>query len=402
MRKFDGRIRVLAKKIGDSSETASLDELHAWAKELRSRVTNFRKKQNHLLVLTRGINAQRIEPYYRIRDLMIPNLVELVRDQYFPTEFKDHYKCYVCKTKYNKVHEFYHLLCPECAELNFTKRSQTSNLTGKIAVVTGGRIKIGFETCLKLLRAGATVITTTRFSRDAMRRYLTETDYEQWKHLLIIYQLDFLDLDSVRYFIQYVNSFGRLDILINNAAQTIERPHELCIVADSFTFDTRSKNTWIQPLSDTNNTSLTETTIINYMVPFTLMNGFHKLLARNATAESPSFVINVSAVEGKFTTGLTQKTDRHVHTNCAKAALNMITRTVAYTWKQRHIYVNSIDTGWITNEFPISSDAHSKKHDLFPPLDEIDGAARVLDLIFNTPKEGIWGLFLKDYFRTSW
>eukprot|EP00957_Ditylum_brightwellii_P022991 1735334-Ditylum_brightwellii.AAC.1 len=85
--------------------------------------------------------------------------------------------CYVCKIRYRKLHHFYDQLCPNCATLNFTKRHQSANLTNKIAVVTGSRVKIGFRTCLKLLRAGATVIATTRFPNSAALAYRKEEDF---------------------------------------------------------------------------------------------------------------------------------------------------------------------------------------------------------------------------------
>jgi len=69
------------------------------------------------------------------------------------------------------VHHFYDCLCFICGDFNFLKRNQKADLTGLIALVTGARIKIGFEIAIKLLRDGATVIATTRFWKDAFLRY---------------------------------------------------------------------------------------------------------------------------------------------------------------------------------------------------------------------------------------
>ena len=204
---------------------------------------------------------------------------------------------------------------------------------------------------------------------------------------------------------------NKLDILINNAAQTIHRPNEFynSLIGNSiFTsdfpdrvdengiqVDMRSKNTWVQKISETPNSELLAVTLINYIAPFILIRDLSPLFKNNDN----TFIVNVSSMEGKYTTGNYAKTDRHVHNNCAKASLNMLTRSLAFSWKQDNIYVNSVETGWITDEFP----EPTKWKSFLPPLDEIDRASRVLDPIFdhdsNNPK---YGLFLKDYYRTQW
>lgn len=133
--------------------------------------------------------------------------------------------CYVCKTPFFRRHFFYDRLCPHCGDLNYTKRQQSANLHGKIALVTGARIKIGYAVALKLLRAGATVIATTRFAHDAALRYSKEPDFAAWSNRLHIYGLDLRHLPAIEYFINEIKqTFSRLDILINNAAQTVRRP----------------------------------------------------------------------------------------------------------------------------------------------------------------------------------
>eukprot|EP01125_Pyxidicula_operculata_P003400 TRINITY_DN1412_c0_g1_i2.p1 TRINITY_DN1412_c0_g1~~TRINITY_DN1412_c0_g1_i2.p1 ORF type:complete len:474 (+),score=83.72 TRINITY_DN1412_c0_g1_i2:69-1490(+) len=133
--------------------------------------------------------------------------------------------CYVCKTYTSQVHHFYDQMCTTCGEFNLLKRLQTANLLGKVALVTGGRIKIGYEVTLKLLRCGASVIVTTRFPKDALRRYSLEDDFETWKDRIHIYALDMRLLGKVEQFSNYILSkYDRLDIIIHNAAQTIRRP----------------------------------------------------------------------------------------------------------------------------------------------------------------------------------
>ncbi len=133
--------------------------------------------------------------------------------------------CYVCKNKYSAVHHFYHRLCLTCANTNYNRRSQTADLTGRVALVTGGRIKIGFEIALKLLRAGARVIVSSRFKHDAVVRFQKQDDYENWQSRLLVYGLDLKHIPSVDAFADYIcTHYETLDILINNAAQTLRKP----------------------------------------------------------------------------------------------------------------------------------------------------------------------------------
>src|SRR5204863_3059267 len=129
---------------------------------------------------------------------------------------------YICKQDYSIIHSFYDQLCPSCAELNFRKRTELANLRGRVALLTGGRVKIGYQAGLKLLRAGAQLIVTTRFPRDSAARYANEPDFAQWSDRLRIYGLDLRHTPSVEAFCQeLLATQPRLDFIINNACQTV-------------------------------------------------------------------------------------------------------------------------------------------------------------------------------------
>ncbi|KAL0481876.1 hypothetical protein AKO1_011341 [Acrasis kona] len=133
--------------------------------------------------------------------------------------------CYVCKMEYDQKHDFYDRLCPPCAALNFSKRTVTADLSGRVSIVTGGRIRIGYQTALRLLRCNSTVIVTTRFPHNAVKRFKMEPDYESFSDRLVLYGLDLRDLQSIDDFVEFVRQkYTTVDILINNAAQTIRKP----------------------------------------------------------------------------------------------------------------------------------------------------------------------------------
>ena len=133
--------------------------------------------------------------------------------------------CYVCKEKYTEIHDFYDQLCPACAELNLRKRTELADLTGRVALLTGGRVKIGYQAGVKLLRCGAHLIVTSRFPRDAAARYSREPDFEEWRDRLEIFGLDLRHTPSVEAFChELLTTRRRLDFIINNACQTVRRP----------------------------------------------------------------------------------------------------------------------------------------------------------------------------------
>jgi NAD(P)-dependent dehydrogenase (short-subunit alcohol dehydrogenase family) len=355
--------------------------------------------------------------------------------------------CYICKQPYRQIDRFYHQLCPDCAAFNFSKREQRSDLTGRTALVTGGRIKIGYQTGLRLLQDGARVIVTTRFPADAARRFSQEPDFDRWAARLQIHGLDLRNLPALELFIQdLLARETALDIIINNAAQTIKRPaafyrsllqapalspalsklladdrqavaiehvaSSLSIVDPDFPLhridgegepiDLRPTNSWKHKLDEVETVELLEVQLVNAIAPFMLNCKLKPLMLKSP--HQRRFIINVSAMEGQFNRA--SKTIYHPHTNMAKAALNMMTRTSAADYASDGIYMNGVDTGWITNENPYAQREYQRdRHGFYPPLDIIDGMSRIYDPIaqgINQPAEPIYGCFLKDYRSCEW
>ena len=400
--------------------------------------------------------------------------------------------CYVCKAEFTQLHHFYDTMCPKCAQFNYEKRFQTASLKGQVVLITGSRLKIGYQATVMMLKAGAKVIATTRFPKDSALRFSKEPDFSDWGHRLQIFGLDLRHTPSVELFTDYLRqTYKRLDILINNAAQTVRRPpgfyahlmgneikpikqlpikaqsllgqYQTCVAqleynqnygqdqnigeekalpvtwdgttpgvglrmsaklsqipysydnsldvpqvfpaqkldADLQQVDLRKTNSWRLRLGEIQTSEMLEIQLVNSVAPFVLCNRLADFMKENQTGQK--HIVNVSAMEGKFLRF--KKGSRHPHTNMAKASLNMLTHTASSELAKHGIFMNSVDTGWVTDEDPAILAKHKQDcHDFQPPLDIVDGAARICDPFFHGILTGKhWcGKFLKDYFPIDW
>ena len=164
--------------------------------------------------------------------------------------------------------------------------------------------------------------------------------------------------------------------------------------------DLREMNSWRLRMHEVETPELLEVQLVNAIAPYILNARLKPLMLRTPGAHK--HIVNVSAIEGQFYRAT--KTDKHAHTNMAKAALNMMTRTSAPDFVKDGIHMNAVDTGWITDEDPAVHAARKAEAGFSPPLDIIDGAARIVDPIFagRLTGEHVWGQFLKDYKPAPW
>jgi len=385
--------------------------------------------------------------------------------------------CYICKADYTLVDAFYHWLCPSCAAMSHAKRDQGTDLSGRRALLTGGRAKIGMYIALRLLRDGAHTTITTRFPHDAVRRFSALEDSAEWIDRLKIVGIDLRDPTQVVALADEVAAAGPLDILINNACQTVRRTpgaygplvdaelaplpssgplpeivsfdrisdahpaalagtlkehavvhHETpahtpasitalalkagaasleahlagtAVDAGGLLPDLQTNNSWTQTVDEVDPLELLEVQLCNATAPFLLISRLRASM-RQSTARR-TYVVNVSAMEGQFG-GRRYKGAGHPHTNMAKAALNMLTRTSAgEMFETDRILMNAVDTGWITDERPHQDKVRLAAEGWHAPLDLVDGAARVYDpIVRGEAGEDLYGHFLKDYAPAPW
>src|SRR5690606_26662152 len=422
------RLKQAVTRIHNPDPVAHRQRLRALKRERAAE----KIRQDEAVLNETGIRSLRRKPVFTTPNYFPPAdfvACDIEVDEPEPRESIAPQHCYVCKKKYSLIHHFYDQLCPECAEFNFHKRTETADLSGRVALLTGGRVKIGYQAGLKLLRAGAELIVTTRFPRDSAARYAAEPDFDQWGHRLEVFGLDLRHTPSVEAFCaQLLKTRSRLDFIVNNACQTVRRPPEFYahmmegetaaldampeqvrgllgsyeglrsaemlpgdaatpatrdalghapgltraaelsqlpllpeeLLAQQHLFpqgrldqdlqqvDLREKNSWRLRMAEVPSVELLEVQLVNAIAPYLINARLKPLMLR--TPGRDKHIVNVSAVEGQFYRNF--KTTRHPHTNMAKAALNMMTRTAAADYHGDGIHMNSVDTGWVTDEDP--------------------------------------------------
>src|SRR5215217_8742483 len=171
---------------------------------IRQRKAEAVRKEEEVLD-ERGIRSLRRQSVFNTPNVFPPERFEQtdVDDPGFRETVEERH-CYVCKEQYTTLHHFYDQLCPTCGDFNFSKRTELADLTGRTALLTGGRVKIGYHAGLKLLRAGAHLIVTTRFPRDSAQRYTREPDFSEWSNRLEIFGLDMRSPSSVEALCQHL------------------------------------------------------------------------------------------------------------------------------------------------------------------------------------------------------
>ncbi|KAF8243644.1 NAD(P)-binding protein [Wilcoxina mikolae CBS 423.85] len=333
-------------------------------------------------------------------------------------------RCYICQYTLRSAHTLYPSLCNPCGNFNIAESSlslpQNLNLDGKTALVTGGRTNLGYHTALRLLRCGARVVVSSRYPFDTKSRYLQEGDSADWLERLKIVGADFRTAADVFALVNAVRrclgEWGteKLDMLINNAAQTwtdavetemlcVRREEQLCSSisnAETTLILPPGESTWTQKMHKIPYEDVITSYGINAFVPFVLIRELLPLMCSSTRSNKPTgYIINVSAREGQPEHIPTHKrAGYHVHTNMAKAALNMLTETeAAVVWREERIAMNSVDPGYLSSD-PQWMEMWGREGEVCP-IGWEDGAGRVLWAIAKGEIEGVgvWGRFLKHF-----
>lgn len=311
-------------------------------------------------------------------------------------------KCLICKER----NIDYYGICPACKIMNENVKNTHIDLSGYTVVVTGARVRIGYVTSLRLLREGANVIGITRFPHIALENYKKELDYPQFKDRLKLIGFDLMQIHLLDNLIAKIESYcpNGLDILINNSAQTIRKAPEYylkriemenrlqlettqesskslvaitpltkelltqCVAVPNV--ELNDYNSWVAKPEDIHPKEMLEVQLINVTAPFFLSTKLKDLMLKSKNLNK--FIINVSSVEGRFNQNI--KLSRHIHTNMAKASLNMMTHSLANDYSKDRIFVYSCDPGWVTSQFP--TDFENNKN-FKPYLTLEDGACRL-------------------------
>ncbi|MFK7772907.1 MAG: SDR family oxidoreductase [Saprospiraceae bacterium] len=413
-----------------------ITKIHKQAKKESKREEYLQKKEADLAILqssTISKNALANTTLYYDDEPVKQNFSQLQLEK----------NCYACNSKYNLAHSFYNRLCPTCSGINYKNRFKEIDLTNRNVILTGGRVKIGYATALKFLRANANLTLTTRFPAIALSQLQKEKDYDEWKDNLKVYGLDLRNLKAVKDFInQYASENKCLDILVNNAAQTIKYTDQYYlpilqseqkllktykgnpslsmnktdVISEKMLsdakeiktelnrfgnpIDDRTKNSWNSTLEEISMTEILEVNLINQISPYLLIKELSPLMKKSTFKYK--FIVNVTSSEGQFS--YDNKTIFHPHTNMTKAALNMLTRTSAKEYQNYNILMSAVDVGWVSTG--AKEVLRKKQFDVgyIPPLDSVDGAARIMHPIIEAIENEklIVGKLIKNYKEEIW
>ena len=413
-----------------------ITKIHKQAKKKSKREDYLQKKKADLAVLQSSTISKNA-----LANTTLYYDDEPVKQQF--TQLQLEKNCYACNSKYSLAHSFYNRLCPLCSGLNYKNRFKEIDLTNRNIILTGGRVKIGYATALKFLRANANLTLTTRFPAIALSQLQKEKDYDEWKNNLKVVGLDLRNLQAVKEFIdQYSSENKCLDILVNNAAQTIKYTDQYYLpilqseqkllkifennpllsvnktdviskkmLSDAKEIktelnrfgnpiDDRNKNSWNSTLEEISMTEILEVNLINQISPYLLIKELSPLMKKSNFKYK--FIINVTSSEGQFS--YDNKTIFHPHTNMTKAALNMLTRTSAKEYENYNILMSAVDVGWVSTGAKEILRKKQFDEGYIPPLDSVDGASRIMHPIIEAIENEnlIVGKLIKNYKEEIW